>query len=109
MTSNTYETYRLMSYIFLLDTEHAMFHNFPPRVAIAELNLDMPSSEYSFSARTSDSCQDALQAESACRPKGLATLIAMFLGKCWDKTSCQEAEALSILNLSIVMCGIILH
>ena len=55
-----------------------------PRVAIAELKLDMPSSEHCFSATTADSCWGALEAENSYRPKGLATLIAKFLGKYWD-------------------------
>lgn len=97
---------RLMSYIFVVDTEFAMFHNLPPRVAIAELNLDILSSEHCFSATTADSCWGALQADTAYRPKGLAALIAKFLGKYWDDASCQEAEALSILSLFIVILAL---
>jgi hypothetical protein len=95
-----------MLYIFSCDIEFAVFHNLPPRIAVVELNLDMPSSEKSFSATTADSCRDALKEESARRPKPLAPLIAMFLGERWDEKSYQMAEDLSILNLFIVILGI---
>jgi hypothetical protein len=95
-----------MLYIFMVDTEFAVFHNLPPRMAVVELNLDMPSSEKSFSATTADICRDVLQEEGARRPKTLAPLIAMFLGEQWDEKSYQMAQDLSVLSLFIVILGI---
>lgn len=95
-----------MLYLFGVETEFAVFHNLPPRMAVVELDLDMSSSEKSFSATTADICRDVLQEESARRPKTLAPLIAMFLGEQWDEKSYQMAEDLSILNLFIVILGI---
>lgn len=45
-----------MTYVFLLDTAFALFYNSPPRLVIAELQMDITCPEECFQAQSADEC-----------------------------------------------------
>lgn len=45
-----------MTYVFLLDTAFALFYNSPPRLVIAELQMDITCPEECFQALSADEC-----------------------------------------------------
>ncbi|KAL1982526.1 hypothetical protein VTN96DRAFT_1251 [Rasamsonia emersonii] len=50
------ELIRTLTYVFLLDTGFAIFYNTPPRMVIAELQMDLTCPEICFQASTANEC-----------------------------------------------------
>ncbi|KAH9204676.1 hypothetical protein DL95DRAFT_376832 [Leptodontidium sp. 2 PMI_412] len=71
---------RLAYYIFSLDSIFCTLYNHPLRLAVAELTADLPCSDETFFAPSSELCLQSACEEKPAKPPSLRTVLSSFLG-----------------------------
>ncbi|KAF2796691.1 hypothetical protein K505DRAFT_157248 [Melanomma pulvis-pyrius CBS 109.77] len=85
------ERLRLMYYIFILDSIFCIFHNYTPRLALAELSTEIPCWIEAFSATSSAECFQIACDQKHLRPLSLRKLVKLFM--------CEEPPSQETQNL----------
>ncbi|KAF7859510.1 uncharacterized protein EAF02_010958 [Botrytis sinoallii] len=75
---------RVMSWIYLVDCHYTFFNKYPPRLTIAEMVGDMPSSEEAFAATDALVCEGYLLGTNEEPRAALATSLEWLMGDEWN-------------------------
>ncbi|KAF7919832.1 hypothetical protein BELL_0052g00330 [Botrytis elliptica] len=87
---------RVMSLIYLVDCHYTLFNKYPPRLTIAEMVGDMPSSDEAFAATDALVCEGYLLGTNEEPRATLATSLEWLMGDEWNPV---HHYGLTTLNL----------
>ncbi|SPO04630.1 uncharacterized protein DNG_07315 [Cephalotrichum gorgonifer] len=80
----TEESIRLMNWIFLVDTSHAIFHQTLPLLKLDELTVSLPNSEDSLSCLSAQSRYWGKRIDSSYKIPSVADGITLLMGDAWE-------------------------
>lgn len=96
---------RLITYIFLVDSSHAIFHRTPPKLTLSEMTGSLPCAEELFVTQfpCPDLETDWLQSFS--KVPSVARAMLLLMGDRWTDESLGEFGRLGHLDLFILISG----
>ncbi|KPM44931.1 hypothetical protein AK830_g1596 [Neonectria ditissima] len=101
----TEEGIRLMIWIFLVDSSHAIFHRTPPRLTLTEMTGSLPCEEGLFNLRYRDLECKLKMTQCFSAVPSLAKGMSLLMADEWPDSCCFETEYLSCLDLFVLISG----
>jgi hypothetical protein len=94
-----------MYYIFISDSNICIFHNYAPRLTLAELTADMPCSEETFTAVPKGNCFESACIEELRHSPALPRILALLVNEELGEDSRSQLSKLTTLQLFIIIQG----
>lgn len=99
-----YETrVRVMYYIFILDSGFCIFHNYPPRLALAEIKVDLPCPEDVYEAVDSTDCFQKAYNHNSAEPSSLERILKLLLAEDFGEEEKCILSTLTPLHYFIII------
>lgn len=96
---------RLVTYIFLVDSSHAIFHRTPPKLTLSEITGSLPCAEELFAMRSPCPHLELDWHQSFSKVSSVAKAMSLLMGDRWTDESLGEFGRLSHLDLFILISG----
>jgi hypothetical protein len=95
---------RTLIFVHLLDTAFTIFNNFPPRIAITELKMNLACPEACFQAESADDC--LLQLINGTTPfNSIASVVETICEEEIDPTAWHALTQIGVLNSFVIISG----
>lgn len=105
LVSEQKHSYRLMNYIFLVDSSQAVFHRTRPFITLSELTGAFPCSEYLFTSQPTDSQTLHNPRSSSREIASIVDGVALLMQEVWTSDIPSRFGQLSYLDLFILVSG----
>ncbi|KAH7015484.1 hypothetical protein EDB80DRAFT_708043 [Ilyonectria destructans] len=100
------EGIRLMTWIFLVDSSHTIFHRTPPRLTLSEMTGSLPCNEELFSTLNFEPQQKDLWVQSVSKIPSMEQGVRLLMGDEWGDNSASEFGQLNHLDLFILISAL---
>jgi hypothetical protein len=96
---------RVMYYIFILDSGFCIFHNYPLRLALAEIKADLPCPEDVYEAVDSTDCFQKACNHNSAEPSSLERILKLLLAEDFGEEEKSILSTLTPLHHFIIING----
>ncbi|KAK2616783.1 hypothetical protein QQS21_000160 [Conoideocrella luteorostrata] len=99
----TEEKIRLMAWIFLVDTSHAIFYGTPPRLTVSEMTGCLPCDDQLFMAHGPESFHDLSTLATSSKLCSVSRGVSLFFAQEWTRGSIAEFGQLNYLDFFLLV------